>query len=694
LKKKAAVTLLILMTAAFLVMPLSQVLGQLSVSILLASPQEEGIVGQQVNIQGTIETSNGEFHIYFGKNLVVSNTSDGYYVNTNFTIPELPGGSYGITLNDVSRNVNDSIPFTIATAYYIEPIEPSSPMLLQEGSDVVLNVKITGIPSGTGYAANVTVQLPAPLNTRYSRTIELSTTSQGVATGQFTYPTSGFQPEGAVTNYTGSYHVYLNMTESLAESQFFVGFTDLSQYHRDQTVTIRALGYQPDENATISIKYAETGTSVHSETVTASNGGVITSSWTVPSDALIGDYNITITPEETAKLIPDSQIFTVPGYSVKIRTLNLAGEPVPDIVVEARDQATSRIYNGTSESDGVASLNLERGNHTVIAYWKGVKVGAMNASITGSSSFDLTCELTNLKITIQNENGNSIPFVNLDITFQYVTTKGGSSQTGHASGKTGLSGSYVLNSTLPGIGYTINASLYGVVFNAGNNTISGLPVRAVSEVVILCPSRTLTLKIIDYNRASIPNARIELFEMTSGLFHGDTADAGGAVTVEVTFGKYKLRVYKGDILLNETVIEVFSNTQSEIRCSLYNIQVSVKVVDYFQNPIPNVNVMLHGPGIGTLSEKTQTGGTATFKNVIGGSMQVIAYPEGVENSYEAVNLQVMEPTTVQIRMAKYILIGPFLVESSVLATIILIVLAIILFVSIEVYRRKRAKSAK
>jgi hypothetical protein len=694
LKKKTAVTLLILMTAAFLVMPLSQVLGQSSVSILLASPQEEGTVGQQVNIQGTIETTNGEFHIYFGNNLVVSNTSDGYYVNTNFTIPELSGGSYAITLNDVSRNVNDSISFTVLTAYYIEAVEPSPPALLQEGSGVTLNVRLTGIQSGTGYSANVTVELPAPLSTRYSRTIELSTTSQGVATGQLIYPTANFQPEGALTNYTGSYTVYLNMTESLAESQFFVGFTDLSQYHRDQTVTIRALGYQPDENATISIKYAETGTSVYSETVTASSGGVITSSWTVPSDALIGDYNITITPEETAKLIPDSQIFTVPGYGVKIRTLNLAGETVPNIVVEARDQGTSKIYNATSASDGVASLNLEKGNHTVIAYWNGVKVGAMNASITGSSSFDLTCELTNLKITVQNENGDSIPFVDLDITFQYVTTKGGSSQTGHASGQTGLSGSYVLNSTLPRIGYTVNASLYEVVFNVGNNTVSSLPVRAVSEVAILCPSRTLTLKIIDYNRASIPNARIELFEVTSGLFHGDTADAAGAVTAEVTFGKYKLRVYKSDILLNETIVEVFSNTQSEIRCNLYNIQVSVKVVDYFQQPIPNVNVMLHGPGIETLSDKTQTGGTATFKNVIGGSMQVVVYPEGMENSYEAVNLQVVEPTTVQIRMAKYILIGPFLVESSVLATIIVIVLAIILFVSIEVYRRKRAKSAK
>jgi hypothetical protein len=695
-KKKAAVTLLILMSVAFLFMPLSMVLGQqLGVNIILVSPQEEGPVGQEVNVQGTIDTTDGQYQILFGDKLVISNSSEGFYVNANFTIPELPGGDYLITLRDVSKNVNATYSFTVSISYSIEAVVPSPPAQLQEGDDVVLNVRLTGIQSGTSYYANVTVELPSPLSTSYSQLIELTISSQeSVATGQITYPSTAFEPEGSLTNYTGSYYVYLNQSQLLAQDQFFVGFTDKSQYHRDQTVNIRAIGYEPDENATISIKYAETGAGVFSETVTASNEGVINSSWTVPPDALIGDYNVTITPDNTEKAIPDSQLFSVPGYAVKVQTLNLAGDPVPQILVEALDLETDITYNGTSGSDGIATLNLEKGNHTIRAFWKGVKVGELNVSITGESSFDLTCELTNLKITVQNENGIFIPFVNLDITYQYVTTKDSASNTGRASGQTNLSGAFVLNSVLPGIGYTINASLYGVVFNAGNNTVGSLPVQAVSEVVILCPSRKLTLKIIDYNRAAIPTARIELVEVTNGLFHGDVSNAAGALTVDVTFGKYRLRVYKDDILLNETVVEVFSDAQREIRCSLYNIQVSVKVVDYFRQPIPNINVMLHGPGIGTRSDTTAADGTTTFSKVIGGNMQIIAYPEGMENSYEALNVQVEEPTTVQVQMSKYILIGPFLIESSVLATFVVIVLAVVMFVSIEVYRRKRAKSAK
>jgi hypothetical protein len=314
-------------------------------------------------------------------------------------------------------------------------------------------------------------------------------------------------------------------------------------------------------------------------------------------------------------------------------------------------------------------------------------------SITGANSFDLPCELTNLKITVKNKNDNLMPFVNLAVTYQYTATKDGTVETGSASGQTDLSGTFILSSVLPGISYTINASLYSIVFNADNKTVPSLPVQAVSEVTIICPSQTLTLKIIDYNMAAVPNARVELVEVTSGLFNGAEADSAGTVTVDVTFGKYRLRVYKDDILLNSTVIEVFSDTEHEIRCGLYNIQVSVKVVDYFNQPIPNMNVVLHGPGAEARSSTTQADGAATFSNVIGGDMQVIAYPEGVKNSYEAISLRVEEPATIDIRLAKYVLVGPFLVESSALATFIVILLAILLFVSIEVYRRKRAKSA-
>jgi hypothetical protein len=696
LKKKAVtVPLLIALSITLVFMPLYIVSGQMGVSILNIVPTSQaGKAGDPVSILGSISTANGTYKIWFGNNLVVTNTSQGYYVDSSFAVPELLEGNYTITLNDITKNVNDTTTFAVLAGYSVEALVPSSPAQLQEGSNVILSVTLTGGQPSTTYYANITVMLPAQLNTNYSRLITFSTTQTGTAHAEITYPDPAFQPSGSLTDYAGLYHVYFNLTQLLAEDQFFIGLTDKSEYHRQDSVAIHASGYQANENSTITITYAKTSANVHSEAVIASSEGVINATWTVPSDALIGDYNITITPQNTPKLIVDSQLFTVPGYPIKIRILNLASEVAPQILVEALDQATNTLYNGTSGVDGIATVNLEKGNHTIDAFWNDVKVGETSLSIIGESTYDLTCELTNLKITVQDKNGIPIPSVSLYITYQYVTTKEGVSKTGSASGQTDPSGTFYLNSTLPRIGYTINASLYGVVFNTNNNTVSDVPAQPTFQILILCPNRTLTLKILDYNIAAIPNARIELVEQTSGIFYAAVTDNAGIVSVEVTFGKYMLRIFTGNILLNETVVEVFSDTQIEIRCILYNLQLSVIVVDYFGQSIPNVHVMLRGPEQVTRSATTQTDGTATFGNLIGGNMQIIAYLTGREDSYEAVNLQVEAPTTTTVKMGKYVLLGPFIIETSLLATLIIILAAVILFLSMEVYTRKRFKPSK
>ncbi|MCW4044482.1 MAG: carboxypeptidase-like regulatory domain-containing protein [Candidatus Bathyarchaeota archaeon] len=683
---------MIALSLTFAVMPLYVVSGQISVSIINIIPTSQSAkVGDRVQILGSLGTANGTYKIWFGNTLVVTNNSQGYYVDSSFRVPELPAGNHTITLNDVTKNVNSTKSFTVLTDYSIKAEVPSSPVQLQQGSNVILNVGITGAQANTTYYVNVTVALPEPLNTHYSRIIELRTSPTGAARAAVTYPDGSFQPSGASTNLTGTYRVYFNMTQSLAENSFFVGFTDTSEHHRGQSVAIRAIDYQPSQEAALTIVYTKTSVTVHSETLTASSEGVITAAWAVPSNALIGEYNVTIKPVGAAKLLVDSQIFTVPGYPVKIRTLNLAGEAVPQLMVEAVDHATNMRYNGTGNVDGVATINLEVGNHTVSAFWNNVKVGDASVVVTGANAFDLQCKLTNLKVTVQDKNGVLLPFATIDLVYQYVTTKEGLTKTGRVSGQTGISGTVTFNSTLPGISYTVNASIYGVVFNTGNNTVSSLPAQPTFHITIVCPSRSLALKIVDYKSAVVPNARVELVEQTSGIFVNSVADASGAVTMEITFGKYRLRVYAGNILLNETVISVFTDAQRTIRCVLYNLHVSVRVVDSFGQAVPNVNVLLRGSEQEALLKTTQADGTATFDHVVGGNLQIIAYLSGDEASYEATNLQIEAPTTITIRLAKYVLLGPFVLEATFLMTLIMIAAAAVLFVFMEIRRRKQIK---
>jgi hypothetical protein len=115
----------------------------------------------------------------------------------------------------------------------------------------------------------------------------------------------------------------------------------------------------------------------------------------------------------------------------------------------------------------------------------------------------------------------------------------------------------------------------------------------------------------------------------------------------------------------------------------------VKVVDFFGAPISNVNVTLNGPE--QLSSITQSDGTVTFKSIIGGNLQIIAQASGTVDAYQAITLTINQPTSVQIKIDKYISIGSLLIQASLLMTVLIILIAIILFAIVEVYRRRRVK---
>ena len=136
----------------------------------------------------------------------------GYYVNANFTVPSLPGGSYDLTLRDVAININSTgttpESFTVLTGYYISAV----PSQAQEGSSVALTVSVTGGTPNAAYAANVSVVLPSPLNTEYSTIVSLGTTNAewNCNCASHLLQTVDFQPSGYTTDYVGTYTIYFN----------------------------------------------------------------------------------------------------------------------------------------------------------------------------------------------------------------------------------------------------------------------------------------------------------------------------------------------------------------------------------------------------------------------------------------------------------------------------------------------------
>lgn len=675
------------------------------VEITSISPtSQKGKVGDTVRIIGTLNTTDGEYRIWLGTYDVTPTEpiATENEVNATFEIPHIPTANYTITLQDVDKNINATTWFYVETAYYIEAITPSPPLQLQENDMVNISVSVTGGKPNIVYYANVSAMMPSPLYNNYSAIVELTnTTDTGDGSANIIYPNQTLfqfidsKPSIPNTNYTGLYRIYFNGT--LAEDSFFVGVTDKSEYHRGEVVQIKAVGYESNQTANITIIFPNTN-KTDSWLVNATPQGIITGSnatWDVPSNASIGVYNITITViSGESKDILDSQLFNVPGYPIQVYTQNLAGDAVSQILVEAFDEAANTTYSNTTDENGLTSLQLEKGNHTFEAFWnEEVKVGGMQETITGNYTYDFPCDLANMKITVKDEDENLIPFVFLNITYQYITTKESNTKNGSTSGQTDLAGVFLINSTLIHINYTINASRYEIIFNKNNNTVQDLPAEAWFNVTILCPAKTLTLNVTENNRNPLPNAHVELTEDMGGTSYNETTNDEGIVVVNCTFGKYAVKVYMNNILLNETFVEIFNDTYSEIYCKLYNLTISVKVVDYFGQPISNAKVTWQLYGLED-SALTKSDGLVTFSNIIGGDLQVTVYLPGQSQPFMVTSLFVDNSKTIEIKLDKYVVLAGFLVETSYLATAIIIIVAVLLVLLIEIYRKRRAKSEK
>jgi len=112
LKKASTIIIPILLSFVLLCMAFVLVLAQQETTIQTVNPAS-GAVGSQVNVQGTIDTVNGSYLVYFGNQLVANSTSEEYSVNCNFTVPNLAAGAYNITLVDTISNHTATKVFTI-----------------------------------------------------------------------------------------------------------------------------------------------------------------------------------------------------------------------------------------------------------------------------------------------------------------------------------------------------------------------------------------------------------------------------------------------------------------------------------------------------------------------------------------------------------------------------------------------------
>lgn len=646
-------------------------------TIIFSITPPSGNVGTKVQLRGNVTTENGRYLVQFDQKNVTTGRATGHEVTASFEVPDAFAGDHNVTLTDLTTTESNTTTFQVLTSYSLEAEVPEPPAQLQEGDNVTISIRITGGEKHEFYVANVTVQDPA--NRSFTELLSVP-----VEDGGYGNTTTIFPFLGAKTNLTGEYRVFLNGT--LATENFTVGLTDYTEYHRFQPVDVKATDYEPNENVTITVSLGKEV--IHSKNVTAEKGIIRYTNWTIPSNASIGIYTLNVSslspsPNATVKEPPDIQNFTVPGFSIDITTRNLAEEPVPNITVEIVEDEGS-VVNKTSNLKGVIKTKLEIGNYTGKAYWRNEVVGERWINITGACSLDFMCTLTNLRMVVRDEDGIRIPEVEVYLTPENQTTS------------TDINGTAIISSLLPNQAYVLNASRYGHQFN--HTRIPELLVNETAvawfNITITCPRLTLKVHVTDADNRPISDATVKAQELMGGPYYQGNTNSEGIALFHSTFGRYSVEVYSKGIQLNKTEVALFQNGNISIPCQQYGLTISVKVGDYFGQPISKANVTLQREGLPSYSEQTESNGKVTFHNIIGGRLQITVYLSHQTQPCIVRTLLVDTSKTIEVNVAKYVSLAGFLVETSQLTTVLVMVAAVIVVLSVEMYRRKHSNSRK
>lgn len=677
-------------------MPASKVSADFKITQL--SPTE-GPVGTLVSVTGQINTVNGSYSILFDSKPVKNGTSTINNVSDTFTVENTTAGSYEVRLLDIINGTeSEPVNFVVQREYVIRAVTPPDPRQMQEGANTTIIALITG-GNASETLSHISITVEDPANGTYSSGDDLiETDSNGYGRLSKVYPTD-FNGGNGTTFFVGLYQMTLKSgNDTIATGNFRVGLTNATEYHRFQNVNVKAMNYTSGQH-TVRITYD--GNTVFESTPNASDG-MITTNWTIPANASLGIYTVTVQRKPLPKLVPDNQNFTIvsKSFTCEVRTLNLDNEPIEGVQIEATNLTGPVEGVKVTNEEGIASLQLEATNYTFLAYWSAspalpARVGetewiSLASNLTDAKAVNITCPLAHIKVAIKDHQGTAMPYVEVKINFTYI------GRLDYAISDTLLietnpNGISEFQNMYTNIEYTIQAIRYDHAFETTRANLT-----STQWFNLTAPTYRLVVNVFDRIGWPLQDAQVKIYEWSIGL--GDqtlekNTGTSGQVEFNSTFGKYVVSVYKNGYLVNKTTLLLKEQpTNLAIHCKLYSLTLDVSVVDYLGQGIPNANVTIERDGVALSSLNTAGNGLARFPELVGGKYKVYVYLGGKPQEITIVDLQ--EPTTLTARIAEVVSIAGLLTETSSFLTISFTLLVIAIFLGVLVYRRLRPSSDK
>jgi 5-hydroxyisourate hydrolase-like protein (transthyretin family) len=567
-----------------------------------------------------------------------------------------------------------------------------SPTRIQEGLDTNTTLNLYDANASTTYTYKLNVTSPS--GDSYFANVTVTTDETGVGSNMTEF-LSDFAD--ATTKYVGTYNVAVNGT--LATSNFTVGLTDKLRYLRSETVDIRGSGYAPNETVIVDLKFGSSSVSTFPFSINASSEGVVTSSWQIPADATLGVYTLSIsnaTADGTVKTPADVQTFNVEGIC-EIQVRNLASQTVAGVSVEVWNATSGKDLNMKNATDdsGLVKFSLGVGNYTFKAFLthlgNEVKIGERNWTFTGDATLPLSVNLSNLKLLVQDAKDTPIPFTDLNLTYNYTTRDNETIQEPPTSFITPINGTVILQNVFTNISYRIEARRYGFLFNI--TSIPNLPPQDWNNITIIAPTCTMVVHMLDSTDKPAVGLDVKAYEWSSGIseaLQSNQTDSNGNATFSFTFGRYRLKMYNDTTFVSESTVDLVQNPLFlVIRLDIYKVNLTVLVVDYFGQPLPNASIefqrKINSNYETAQTRATESNGVASFTNVIGGDSRVYASVAGSPS--EAQYLYLADSKQITFRFDGYVSVVGYALETSQFVTVIILLIIIVAFAIASTYKR-------
>ncbi|TET62104.1 hypothetical protein E3J49_08900 [Candidatus Bathyarchaeota archaeon] len=398
-------------------------------------------------------------------------------------------------------------------------------------------------------------------------------------------------------------------------------------------------------------------------------------------------HDITTTNNATAE-------FTVIEIIVYCQTRNKYDQkPLANVSVDVYVN-TTHITSGNTNETGWTNFRLDRGNYTFKAFWNEELVGSINGSVTGNvtdymleRTFYIECELAHITIAVNDEAGNPLPFINVDLTSSKPETLL------FETNSTGI----IATNAFTNVSYTIESRRYGYLFDT--TLIENLTYTrdGKDRINITCPTYNLFVYVLDSKEHALKNVEVTVYEWSSERIVGSgfTDSDFGSVAFNCTFGRYKIKVYSTEwghkVVLNETELDLIEDPFFfAVHSRISNLDPSVKVVDYFGQPIPNAQVKLERKFdeeyVNVANLTTESDGTVPLPK-IGGDYRISVQVMG--EYCEVRPLYLSESKAIEFKINKYVTVGGYPLQIAQLITYTSLALLITTFALAIAYRRLR-----